>query len=100
MASLNFNIPHNLSQEEALGRIKQLIDKLKTEQKGNISSAEENWEGNTGKFKFNAKGFDLAGKINVLPSAISIDAEVPFAVSLFKGRIKEMIEAEAAKLLA
>lgn len=100
MASLKMDIPHQLSQEEALQRIKNLFSKLQEEQKEYISDIQEEWNGQTGNFQFNAKGFDLSGIINVQPNNIHIDATVPFAVSLFKGKIKEVISEKAKKLLS
>jgi hypothetical protein len=88
MASLKMSIPHQLTQQEALNRIKHLLAKLQQEQKDKISNVKEDWNGETGNFQFTAKGFDLSGVIKVQPSSIDIDATVPFAVSLFKEQIK------------
>jgi Putative polyhydroxyalkanoic acid system protein (PHA_gran_rgn) len=100
MASLKMNIPHKLSQEEALSRIKGLLGKLKQEQKDKISDVKEEWHGETGNFQFTAQGFDLSGVIHVQPSSIDIDANVPFAVSLFQGKIKQLINEKARELLS
>jgi hypothetical protein len=100
MASLKMNIPHKLSQEEAMARIKGLLGKLKQEQKDKISGLKEEWSGNTGNFQFSAQGFDLSGVIHVQPSSIDIDAKVPFAVSLFQGKIKQLVEEKAKEILS
>ncbi|MCW3089928.1 MAG: hypothetical protein JWP81_997 [Ferruginibacter sp.] len=100
MASLKFSIPHQLPQEEALSRIKGLIGKLKQEQKDKVTNVKEDWKDETGNFEFTAQGYDLSGVIMVNPSRIDIDAKVPFAVSLFKGKIKDLIEKKAKELLA
>lgn len=99
MSNLNLNIPHNLSKEEALERIKGLLASLKKEQSDNISNVEEKWDDDNGNFSFTAKGFDLAGKIKVNQSNIEIDSKLPFAVSLFKGKISSMITEKANELL-
>ncbi len=100
MASLKIDIPHELSQAEALLRIRKLLSKVQQEQKEYISNVKEEWEGQKGNFEFNAKGFDLSGTIDVQPGNIYIDASVPFAVSLFKSKIKEIINEKAKELLA
>ena len=100
MAPFKMNIPHRLSQEEALARIKGLLGKLMQEQKDKISNVKEEWSGDTGNFQFTAKGFDLSGVIRVQPSSIDVDAKVPFAVSLFQGKIKQLINEKAGELLA
>jgi hypothetical protein len=100
MADLNISIPHELSKEEALSRIKNLLTNLKKEQAQVISNVHEKWEGEKGKFQFSAKGFDLAGLIQVNENSVDIDAELPFALSFFKGMIKNVIQDRANSLLA
>lgn len=100
MASLKMTIPHQLSQEEALTRIKGLLNKVKQEHQEKITNLKEDWTNDTGKFAFTAYGFDLAGDIKVNAADVEIDSTVPFAVSLFKDKIKEMVEKKASELLA
>lgn len=99
MAKLNMSVPHSLPKEEALTRIKSLFTNLKEQQKDVVSDVNENWSGDQGEFAFSAKGFDLSGNIMVTDNSIDIDADVPFAVSLFSGRIKSIIEERARDLL-
>ena len=99
MSALNLNIPHNLPQEEALARIKNLLTKLKEEQKDTISNVQENWQGNKNNFIFKAKGFDLSGNIIVNASDVEINSQLPFAVSLFKGAISDLITKKTKELL-
>ncbi|WP_315821432.1 polyhydroxyalkanoic acid system family protein [Paraflavitalea speifideaquila] len=84
MSTLNLDIPHELPKEEALERIKGLLTNLKEEQKQIISNVAEKWEGDNGQFSFSAKGFDLAGNIEVQPSRVKINADLPFALSFSK----------------
>ena len=100
MSNLRMSIPHNLPEEEALQRIKSLLTNLKEQQRDVVSNVQESWEGKTGNFSFSAKGFDLSGMINVNPSSVEIDADLPFAVSLFKGTIKRVIDEKARELLS
>jgi len=44
MSSLNITIPHHLTQEEALARIKSLLVRVKQEQKDKISDVKEEWK--------------------------------------------------------
>lgn len=100
MSSLSLTIPHELPKEEALTRIKGLLQNLRTEHANMISDVKEEWSGDQGKFAFSAKGFDLSGVINVSDTAVDIDAKLPFAVSLFSGTIKSIITEKAKALLA
>ena len=100
MAALNINIPHSLPKEEALSRIKGLLQQVKEEQANVVSNVKETWQDDKGEFSFTAMGFDLSGLIDVKDDGIDINAELPFAVSLFKGKIKEIITEKATQLLS
>lgn len=99
MSTLNVNIPHELSKEEALDRIKNMLTSLKEQQKDKITNLKEDWEGNKGNFSFSAMGFDLSGDVNVEDNNVEINSKLPFAVSFFKSAIEDMITKEAKKLL-
>lgn len=100
MSSLNVKVPHQLSQEEALTRIKSMLTKLQQEQKGTIDNVSEKWEGNNGEFSFSAKGFNLSGEIRVGPSEVAIDGDLPFMLSFFKGKITDVIKEKATEVLS
>ena len=100
MSSLNLNIPHSLSKEEAISRIKNLFSNLKDEHKDMISDVHESWQENKGNFSFKAKGFNLAGDIIVNDSNVQINSDLPFAVSFFKSAISDVITKKAKTLLS
>lgn len=99
MPTLELNVNHHLSQDEALSRIKKLLGKTKREHAGEISDLKENWKGNIGEFRFKAKGFAISGTLTVNQSNVALDGTIPFALSFFKGKIKNLITEEAKKLL-
>ena len=100
MSDLKLSIPHKLSAEEALARIKNLLNDLKNDHQDMVEEVNEDWNGNAGKFSFSVKGFSLSGSIAVSDSTVDIDAALPFAVSLFKGKISQVITDKAKQLLA
>ena len=100
MPSLDFSIPHKLTQEEALKRIKHLLSDAKRDHSDKIDKLEEHWEGNKGTFSFSAKGYDISGELIVQPDSIEIHSKVPFALTLFKGMITGMITNKATELLS
>jgi len=99
MAHFDMGIPHNLSQEEALKRIQTLLTETKKDHGDKVNNLTEKWNGNVGEFSFAVMGFDISGTLTVNADAVTIDATLPFAASLFKGKIKQLIEEKAAKLL-
>ncbi len=100
MRSLKVSVHHHLTKDEAVTRIKKLFTNLRHEQKGKISNIREDWEDGTGTLHFSAQGFDLSAIVTVHRSSVDIDAKVPFAVYLFKGKIKEAIKTRAEELLS
>ncbi|HEX6431407.1 MAG TPA: polyhydroxyalkanoic acid system family protein [Niastella sp.] len=100
MSKLSLNIPHTQTQEEALSRVKQLLSRLQEEQKGTVTNVQENWDGANGSFSFSAKGFNIAGTLQVTENEVHLESDLPFAVSLFKGQIASMITEKAKTLLA
>lgn len=100
MRSLTISIPHSLPQQEALSRIKNSLTQLKQEQKDKVSGIKEDWQNETCIFQFTALGFTISGSLTVHPSSIDIDSKLPFAVFLFRNKIKQVIRDGAADLLA
>lgn len=96
---MNIFIAHELSQTEAMSRIKNLFNKIKEEQKSNIQELTEEWTENGGSFKLRSMGFEITGNVEVLPSSVEITAKLPMALTMFQGAIKGTIEKEARKLL-
>lgn len=100
MRSIQVTVHHKLSEQEALSRIKHLLTKLKHDHKDKVSNINEEWHAKHGKFSFTVLGFDLSGSVDLHPGSIEIHGKVPLAVSIFRGKIKEVIKEKANELLA
>jgi hypothetical protein len=99
MPKISLNIPHELSQAEALNRIQQFLPQLKEQHSDKIKDLEESWNGNTGEFKFKISGFKVSGTLQVGEDHVVITGELPFAALLFKGQIENSIREKAMELL-
>ena len=99
MAKLILEIPHTLSKDAALNKIKTLLPNLRTEYSDLISDLEENWIGYEGNFKFKIKGYKVSGIVTFKDKSILIDGDIPFSALLFKGKIEQTIISEARKIL-
>ncbi len=100
MPKLKIEVPHKLTQEEALNRIKGLLGEVKTQFADKISNLQENWRGNMGTFSFSAMGFSVSGSLSVTPSMVELFGNLPFAALFFKGKIEATIRERAETLLA
>ena len=99
MPKIELNIPHELSQAEALNRIQNFLPQLKEQHSDRINDLQEKWNGNTGVFNFKISGFKVSGTLQVGESAVVIKGDLPFAAILFKGTIEETIRTKAIELL-
>ena len=100
MAGLNMTLQHNLTQEEALVRIKRLLGELKVQHADKISNLQERWNGNVGSFSFTAMGFSVSGTLTAKISTVELAGKLPFAANFFKGKIEKTIRERAETLLA
>jgi hypothetical protein len=100
MANFKMSVKHQLSQEEAVQRIQKLLGAVKNQYAGKIDRLQEQWDGNANAFSFTAMGFSVKGVLTVLPKEVTLAADLPFAASLFKGKIEAAIREEAESLLA
>ena len=100
MPSIQVTVHHKLTEHEAMSRIKHLVTKLKHEHKNKISETQEEWHARHGKFHFAIQGFNLSGTVDLHPGTIEIHGKIPFALALFRGKIKEVIKEKANELFA
>jgi hypothetical protein len=99
MPKLNMAVSHNLTQDEAVRRVRNLLNDVKTHFADKISDLHEEWDGNMGKFHFSAMGFPVSGTLTVKTSQVEISGNLPFAAILFKRKIESTIKDRAEKLL-
>jgi hypothetical protein len=75
------------------------MTQLKDEHGNKVTNIEEEWHARSGKFSFTFHGFDLSGTLALHPGTVEIHGKIPLAVSLFRGKIKEVIKDKAHELL-
>ena len=100
MPAIKLSVPHKLSPEEAKQRITKLISETKSQFGSTVSDVKESWTDNRGDFSFRAMGFAVAGNLQVEPSAVQIEINLPFAALPFKSRAEKEISTRAKELLA
>ena len=100
MAKLDIDIPHQLSQEEALQRVKTLLTKTREQHSDQVKDLKESWNGPTGDFSFSIMGFAVSGTLHVTASAIELRGQIPMALAFFKTKITNIIEEQAGGLFA
>ncbi|MEX0978064.1 MAG: polyhydroxyalkanoic acid system family protein, partial [Pirellulales bacterium] len=92
-------VPHSLSAEEALTRLKTFFEKLKAQHQDKMSNLEEQWDGNKLAYAFSTFGFNIKGDLNVEPGEVKVNGSLPFAAMMFKGKIEQSVREELQRVL-
>ena len=87
MPSMTITVPHQLSQEEAIGRIKRLLSDVKNDHGDRVTDLQERWH-------------DISGTLRVAPRQVELKGNYPFAAMPLKGKIEATIRERATQLLA
>ncbi len=100
MPRLKFAVPHSLTADEAVLRLKSKIAAALSEHGGRLSDFQEQWTDHSMNFAFRAMGMSVSGTVAVEPAEVKVDAELPLAAMLFKGAIEQRLRQEIDALLA
>ncbi|MDO8633355.1 MAG: polyhydroxyalkanoic acid system family protein [Candidatus Wildermuthbacteria bacterium] len=100
MPKLNVVLPHMLSQEEVLRRIKDLLPQVQKEYVSDVTDLSQEWQGNTGKFSFRSRGGKVSGTLTVRGANVELSADLPFAAIFIKGTIEKTVKKRGTALLA
>lgn len=99
MPSMNLEVPHSLAQEEAVERMKSLLDKIHDKYGDQIKDIEQSWQGSTLSFSFKTFGFKIGGTVEVQDEVIKFTGSLPIAAMAFRGKIESSIRGELEKCL-
>lgn len=99
MPKMTVTIPHNLPRDEALRRLKRLLEQLRAEHADRISAVQEQWEDSTGRFRLTVMGMHVSGTIHVDDSHARLDGSLPFSAVFFRSQIEQTIRQTALRVL-
>jgi putative polyhydroxyalkanoate system protein len=99
MSSISVKVPHHLSQEEALRRVKEKVEQLKAQYADKAGAVEESWNGYVGSFSVKAR-ISTEGTVTVNPSDVMVQSALPFFATGFKSMIESTVQEHLAKTLA
>lgn len=92
------DIPHSLGKEGVRQRLDGGISRI-TEKIPGGGVVQHRWEGDTMHFTVTAMGQSIASTATVFADKVHAVVDLPSFLGLFAGKVKEMIEREAPKLL-
>ena len=100
MPSFSTQVSHPLSQQDAVAKLKGLMDVLKSKYKDSASDVQGTWAENVMNFSMKVMGFKIAGKVTVEDQQARVEGSLPLAAAMFRGRIEESIKTELQKELS
>lgn len=92
------DIPHSLGKEGVRQRLDGGISRI-TEKIPGGGVVQHRWDGDTMHFTVTAMGQSIASTATVFADRVHAVVDLPAFLGLFAGKVKEMIEREAPKLL-
>jgi hypothetical protein len=98
-APLVVSIPHRLGKAEAVHRLKNGLERARTDFRHIISVDEEIWNGDTVTFRLRALGQAAAGTIEVLGDQLRLTVTLPWLLARLTERFVPTIRKEATLLL-
>jgi hypothetical protein len=100
MSNLTLSVSHQLSQGEALRRIRAVVAHAKVQYADKINDLRDSWNGYVGSFDVSGMGQTASGTVEVNPSDVEVQIKLPFAASLFKSKIESGIRDTLTRILA
>jgi hypothetical protein len=97
--TITLNVPHGLTQEEARTRIAAGITEAKAKYATSLAQVEDTWTGNRMDFRLGVLGQAVTGRVDVGPSAVNLEIDMPWILAALAGQLRPQIEGQARKLL-
>lgn len=91
--SMHIAVPHKLTKDKALARVKQTLGQHRAQILAHAKVSDERWEDSTLHFAAELQGKSISGTLAVTDTEYVLDAKLPLLWRMFEGRI----EAEVAK---
>jgi len=97
--TITITIPHRLTQQEARQRLQKGLTDLKAQHAASIAQVSESWNGDQMSFRLTAMGQSITGRVDVQPSAIKLDIDLPWLLAAFAEKFRPRIEQEGRRML-
>jgi hypothetical protein len=96
---ITISIPHQLGRAEARRRIESGFGKLIHQMPGSSGASSECWEGDRLTFGVAVMGQSVAGAIDVLDTAVTMEIELPGLLGVIASGLKDRLRQAGTLLL-
>jgi hypothetical protein len=96
---LAVEIPHQLTQEEAKQRLVDGLADARGKHGKLLAGFNETWTGNHMEFGGSVMAQRVSGRIDVLPSSVRVEVDLPMLLAMMAKKFIPQVEAEGRKML-
>ena len=96
---ISISIPHQLGRVEARRRIDAGFAKLVGQLPGSSGNVRQRWEGDRLVFSVSGLGQTVSGVVEVLDAAVTMELQLPAALAMIAGALKERVRSAGQLLL-
>ena len=96
---LTISIPHQLGRAEARRRIESGFAKLVRQMPGSSGAGTQSWDGDRLTFDVAVLGQTVAGVIDVLDTAVTMEIQLPGVLGMIAGGLKDRLQKAGTLLL-
>lgn len=100
MPKVSLTVPHELGEDEARNRIQQLLADVREKYGRQVSDIREEWNGNSCDLGWKSMGMGMSATIQIHPSDVSVDGNMPMAFMAFKGKMEQLVRDRVTQALA
>lgn len=100
MPKLSLSVPHALGKLEAFQRLQKAAERIRADAQEKVKNIEEEWGADFVRFAFRTMGMNFKGTVTTADDAVQVDADLPFAAMMFKGKIEQGAREQLQRLLS
>lgn len=97
--TVSLSIPHDLTQAEARQRLQTGLTDLRSKFGDKATAIHEQWTDNRLDFAVTAMNQSITGRVDVTPSDVKVEVDLPWMLAMLAGKFKGRVEEEARKML-
>ncbi len=99
MPSMSLSVPHQLGRDEAISRLKNESEQVKSKFGAQVSDLQETWEDDLVRFQMKVMGMKVNGQVEFADDEVLIKADLPMAAAIFRGMIEQQIRSRLEAVL-
>lgn len=93
------SIPHRLGREEAIRRLQAGFGRVRSSFGESFVVLKDDWSGPHMKFSAELLGQSATGTVDVADDHVRLEVQLPWVLSLFAGKAKEVVQKEGRLML-